>query len=435
MAKLTGQTIASSYDQLLIVNHADGISSSLQAVESGDTGGSAAALQISTVAAAIDNPTASSATQGGKLTLFCDDGDVMASGHRLGVIEFGGAEDDGNTITTGARIEALADATWSDTENGADMVFYTTDGDASQSEVMRLTADAGTEFTGAVTMASSAVTMSSSSASEPILHITNTHAGATAGELRFNKDSASGDDNDVMGTISWYGTDAGEATHERLAYMDTIITDSAAGSEASSMRFYVAENDATLTQGLALAGQADADGEIDVTIGAGVASTCTVAGLLTVTGGGIAFPATQVASADANTLDDYEEGTWTPVLSDGSNNATAATAVGTYTKIGNLVTLRWLYTCSSLGSVSGNTRFTGLPFTPKNTANNQGVFIAGVAAGLGTGGGENIGGFCNPNEAFIQLQVWAPSTGSQALPQGNISDDGSLTMFGQYHTA
>ena len=90
MAKLTGQTIASSYDQLLIVNHADGISSSLQAVESGDTGGSAAALQISTVAAAIDNPTASSATQGGKLTLFCDDGDVMASGHRLGVIEFGG---------------------------------------------------------------------------------------------------------------------------------------------------------------------------------------------------------------------------------------------------------------------------------------------------------------------------------------------------------
>ena len=48
MAKLTGQTIADSYDQLLIVDHADGISSSLQAVESADTGGSASALKIAT---------------------------------------------------------------------------------------------------------------------------------------------------------------------------------------------------------------------------------------------------------------------------------------------------------------------------------------------------------------------------------------------------
>jgi len=386
MAALGSQTIAASYEQLLHVDtDGGGATTTLVPVKDGDND-TTFCLQLSTTKAMIE---------GNASTLFFyDEGGEKISADNAGILSIAG----------GAEI---------------DITTPTVDINAST----------------AVTIDSPAVTMSSSSASEPILHITNTHAGATAGELRFNKDSASGDDNDVMGTISWYGTDAGEATHERLAYMDTIITDSAAGSEASSMRFYVAENDATLTQGLALAGQADADGEIDVTIGAGVASTCTVAGLLAVTGGGIAFPPTQVASADANTLDDYEEGTWTPVLSDGSNNATAATAVGTYTKIGNLVTLRWLYTCSSLGSVSGNTRFTGLPFTPKNTANNQGVFIAGVAAGLGTGGGENIGGFCNPNEAFIQLQVWAPSTGSQALPQGNISDDGSLTMFGQYHTA
>ncbi len=89
----------------------------------------------------IKDSTASSATQGGHLRLFSDDGAVMASGHRLGVLEFGGAEDTSSTITVGARIEALTDATWSDTENGADMVFYTTDGNASQAEVMRLTAD------------------------------------------------------------------------------------------------------------------------------------------------------------------------------------------------------------------------------------------------------------------------------------------------------
>jgi len=48
MAKLTGQTIADSYDQLLIVDAANGISGSLQAIEAGDTGGSASSLKIST---------------------------------------------------------------------------------------------------------------------------------------------------------------------------------------------------------------------------------------------------------------------------------------------------------------------------------------------------------------------------------------------------
>ena len=48
MAKLTGQTIASSYDQLLIVTGANGITSSLQAVESGDTDGASSALKIAT---------------------------------------------------------------------------------------------------------------------------------------------------------------------------------------------------------------------------------------------------------------------------------------------------------------------------------------------------------------------------------------------------
>jgi hypothetical protein len=142
---------------------------------------------------------------------------------------------------------------------------------------------AATKISGII-QGESGSTFSSSSASEPIVHITNTHTGATAGELRFNKDSASGQDNDVMGTISFYGTDAGEATHEKLAYIDAIITDSAAGSEASSLRFYVAENDATLTQGLSIAGQADDNGEVDVTIGAGAGSTTTIAGDLVTTG-------------------------------------------------------------------------------------------------------------------------------------------------------
>jgi len=91
----------------------------------------------------IKNATTSSATEGGEITLLSDDGAAMGSGHRLGVINFKGAEDASETHTVGARIEALADATWSASENGTDLVFYTTDGNATQTEQMRCTASTG----------------------------------------------------------------------------------------------------------------------------------------------------------------------------------------------------------------------------------------------------------------------------------------------------
>ena len=159
----------------------------------------------------------------------------------------------------------------------------------------------------AVTIDGPSVTIANTATTTPILHITQGTGtdDATSGELRFNKDSASGADSDVMGLISFYGTDAAENTHERLAYIDAIITDSAHGSEAASLRFYVAENDATLTQGLLIAGQADSDGEVDVTIGAGAASTTTVAGDLTVNGGDIlvAGATPKITIGDADTED------------------------------------------------------------------------------------------------------------------------------------
>lgn len=48
----------------------------------------------------------------------------------------------------------------------------------------------------------------------------------------------------------------------------------------------------------------------------------TITGTLNLIGGGIKFPSTQVSSADGNTLDDYEEGTWTPIVKRGSTGPT-----------------------------------------------------------------------------------------------------------------
>ena len=76
-------------------------------------------------------------------------------------------------------------------------------------------------------------------------------------------------------------------------------------------------------------------------------------------GAGITFPATQSASADANTLDDYEEGTWTPTL---GGNTTYSDAVGSYVKIGQVVTVQCAIVVSTLGTGS-TTQISGLPFT------------------------------------------------------------------------
>ena len=77
---------------------------------------------------------------------------------------------------------------------------------------------------------------------------------------------------------------------------------------------------------------------------------------------GIAFPATQSASADANTLDDYEEGTWTATVSAGS----IASQNCTYTKIGRAVFLCGEITYG-VGTTTEDPSISGLPFTSANT--------------------------------------------------------------------
>jgi len=72
----------------------------------------------------------------------------------------------------------------------------------------------------------------------------------------------------------------------------------------------------------------------------------------------VQFPATQVTSADANCLDDYEEGTWTPSL---GGTTTYTAQLGTYTKIGRMVTIMIVLQINAIGTGS-TTVISGLPF-------------------------------------------------------------------------
>lgn len=98
----------------------------------------------------------------------------------------------------------------------------------------------------------------------------------------------------------------------------------------------------------------------------------------------IAFPATQNASSDANTLDDYEEGSWTPALAFGGGTTGIAYTyqVGTYVKVGQQVTINGHITLSSKGSSTGAATLTGLPFSTDSTGNSYWVISVAYSYGM-----------------------------------------------------
>jgi hypothetical protein len=121
------------------------------------------------------------------------------------------------------------------------------------------------------------------------------------------------------------------------------------------------------------------------TIGVGNATPST-------SGAGITFPATQSASTNANTLDDYEEGTWTPSV---GGTATYTARYGRYTKVGNLVSYFCLLQIASIGTGS-TSAISGLPFTAPDRGYGGGmsywaalsqavVYLSPVVGGTGIG--------------------------------------------------
>lgn len=109
--------------------------------------------------------------------------------------------------------------------------------------------------------------------------------------------------------------------------------------------------------------------------GTGTRLTLTDTGSLQINtaGQGIDFSATgQAPGMTSEILDDYEEGAWTPLISqdgDGAVPFTSVTQLGAYTKVGNLVTVTCLYEYSGIGSVGNNFAYmSGLPFTAANNS-------------------------------------------------------------------
>jgi len=118
------------------------------------------------------------------------------------------------------------------------------------------------------------------------------------------------------------------------------------------------------------------DGSIDTAHVADSQITTAKIGTLTQ----IVFNATQSASANANTLDDYEEGTWTPSWSAGGGSLTGTSSnYGKYTKTGDTVKL-WFGAVIDSGTASSYYRITNAPFTA--ATNGSGTAINGETANI-----------------------------------------------------
>tara|TARA_R110000751_G_scaffold210946_2_gene314557 strand:+ start:1196 stop:1762 length:567 start_codon:yes stop_codon:yes gene_type:complete len=112
-------------------------------------------------------------------------------------------------------------------------------------------------------------------------------------------------------------------------------------------------------------GDFSVSGEVDISDGDIVFSTA---------GKGICLGVT--TNTDANTLDDYEEGTFTVTFTpSGSGSITLSNNELCYTKVGRIVHVTGAVTCTSVSSPDGSITIATLPFTPIDTTDTAGKSI------------------------------------------------------------
>jgi hypothetical protein len=200
---------------------------------------------------------------------------------------------------------------------------------------------------------------------------------------------------DFLGGLSWNARYSD--TEDRAGYASILAV--ATGAGTADLTFNTSSSNITTAERLRLNGN-----------GALILS----GGTATANGVGITFPASLSASSNANTLDDYEEGVWTPTVVGGYTGVTYGAQNGWYTKVGRSVV------------ISGRVNFSG-------TSNTSGISVGGLPFSQGNLGGGAYGGggipyttvtvvtnaspYCTGNT----VEYYTMGTGGQIASSGNVS--------------
>jgi hypothetical protein len=159
-------------------------------------------------------------------------------------------------------------------------------------------------------------------------------------------------------------------------------------------------------------------------------NTLSLQGATSTSGTGIAFPATQSASSDANTLDDYEEGTWTPTIRGSATlgTGTYTTQQGTYTKIGNTVRFQAEIVWTA-HTGSGQLEVSSYPFT--STAESSPISLSFYGGPTFTSG-NFIQAYKNPSDTTSGT---AQTSSASSFASVAISNAGTVQVSGVYKVA
>jgi len=147
----------------------------------------------------------------------------------------------------------------------------------------------------------------------------------------------------------------------------------------------------------------------------------------------VTFPSTQSASADANTLDDYEEGTWTPILQFGgaSVGITYSKQTGLYTKIGRQVTITANISLTAKGSSTGMAKIEGLPFT---CMDNDGAYSVPSFYFYNITFADRFIGFIIKNTKTINLKTTSEAGIESNITNTNFADNSVIVITATYFT-
>jgi len=149
------------------------------------------------------------------------------------------------------------------------------------------------------------------------------------------------------------------------------------------------------------------------------------------TAGQIAFPATAVPSSDPNTLDDYEEGTWTAAfVASTSGTITAGSNVTCrYVKTGSQVSFSGHINVASVSSPVGEFEISGLPFTVGSGEPYRfgfSVYSDGLAAAATT----SLQGYCTAGGTKLTIRKFA--AGSSAMLASDVQANTLFIIGGVY---